>query len=52
MSGELSGEDYTRHGRDSPDFNRPNQLSNEHDDLTISNTLISNNNTTYRGFET
>jgi hypothetical protein len=34
--------------RDSPDFNRHN---NNNDDLTVSNTLVSNNNTTYRGID-
>lgn len=33
-------------GRDSPDFNRHYE---NNEDLTISNTIISNNNTTYKG---
>ena len=34
---------------DSPDFNRRVNNTEDNDDLTVSHTLVTNNNTTYRG---
>jgi hypothetical protein len=41
--------DHSHGGRDSPDFNRQYNNSNDTYDLTVSQTVISNQNATYRG---